>query len=87
MADGVSIGPGSALATPPCARIGLGYEARPPPATMASQLRLRSALALVTGSGVPSQGGLGCRGHVSERHPWGPWRFCPSFSNLAPRDL
>lgn len=30
MADGVSIGPGSALATPPCAWIGLGYEARPP---------------------------------------------------------
>lgn len=33
------------------------------------------------------RGGLGCRGHVSEGHPWGPWPSCLSFGNFAPRDL
>lgn len=83
----VSIGSVPGLATPPACSDWPRLRARPPTAAMASQLRLRSALALVTGSGVPSQGGLGCPGHVSESHPWSPWPCCLSFSNFAPRDL
>lgn len=75
------------LATPPACWDWPGLRARPPTAAMASQLRLGSALALVTGSGVPPLGGLGCPGHVSESHPWSPWPCCLSFGNFAPRDL
>lgn len=69
MTSVVSIGSGPGLATPPACSDWSGLRACPPTVAMASQLRLRSALALVTGSGVPSQGGLGCPGHVSESHP------------------
>lgn len=83
MACGVSIGPRPGLATPLACSDWPGLGTRLPTAAMASQLRLRSALALVTGSGVPSPGGLGCPGHVSESDPWSPWPLCPEFQSLC----
>ncbi|XP_071074517.1 (3R)-3-hydroxyacyl-CoA dehydrogenase isoform X1 [Dasypus novemcinctus] len=58
---------------------------------MASQLRLRSALALVTGRGASSRGGLGIwsgvRGRPRTSRPQGPLVPCPDFANSARDEL